>query len=348
MFDTMLIAKRIKQARIDQNMTQLQLADAMGVSYQAVSNWERGNSMPDISKLADLCQTLGITVNELLGMEEPAAAAVTKAMEKEELTVEELKEVAPMLPPEEVKEHVEKSVRRWDEELEKNMEEMNQRISTKMEDFSRRLAQRFGTKQPGEEKQQPKPQAEEKRKKRIDLSAITELAEYLDEKYLKELVLEAIEESLDGIEDLAAYLSEETLLEVVKKARQEDLPQLAEIACHLSEKALECYVERIGAEDLEQISEIACYMGDAALDKLTRRYEQANRFDAIVEIACYLSEETLDGLVTRLIVRKFDPQELGELSELYAYMGDESLQKLAKYMMKCGDLGSLEEIMPYV
>lgn len=348
MFDTMSIAKRIKQARIEKNMTQLQLADAMGVSYQAVSNWERGNSMPDISKLADLCQTLGITVNELLGMEEPAAAAVTKAMEKEELTVEELKEVAPMLPPEEVKEQVEKTVRRWDEKREKKMEEMNRRISVKKEKLSRRFAQRFGTKQPGEEKKRPEPQAEEKRKKRIDLSAIAELAPFLDEEYLKELVLEAIEESLDGIEDLAAYLSEDTLLEVVEKARQEDLPQLAEIACHLSEKALARYVERIGVEDLEQISEIACYMDDAALDKLTRRYEQANRFDAIVEIVCYLSEETLDGLVTRLITRKFDPQELGELSELYAYMGDESLQKLAKYMMECRDLDSLEEIMPYV
>ena len=102
MFDTMQIAKRIKQARIDKNMTQLQLADAMGVSYQAVSNWERGNSMPDISKLTDLCSTLGLTVDELLGVKEKTTAAVTKAMEKEELAVEELEEVAPMLPPEQV------------------------------------------------------------------------------------------------------------------------------------------------------------------------------------------------------------------------------------------------------
>ena len=54
MFDTMKIAAVIKQARIDRNMTQMNLADAMGVSYQAVSNWERGNSMPDIAKLEDL------------------------------------------------------------------------------------------------------------------------------------------------------------------------------------------------------------------------------------------------------------------------------------------------------
>lgn len=108
MFDTMQIAQRIKRARIEKNMTQLQLADVMGVSYQAVSNWERGNSMPDISKLGVLCDALDLTVNELLGVEEKTASAVTKAMDKEALTVEELKEVAPMLPPEQVREHTEK------------------------------------------------------------------------------------------------------------------------------------------------------------------------------------------------------------------------------------------------
>ena len=93
MFDAMKIAKAIRQARIDQNMTQKNLADAMGVSYQAVSNWERGNSMPDIAKLEQLCGVLHITVNELLGMEEAAAAEPVP-------DVQELKEAADELPAE--------------------------------------------------------------------------------------------------------------------------------------------------------------------------------------------------------------------------------------------------------
>ena len=114
MFDTMKIAKVIRQARIDQNMTQMNLADAMGVSYQAVSNWERGNSMPDISKLEQLCVVLHITVNELLGMEEVAAAA--PVLDVQEMTVAELKEAAPALPPAEVKARVkeEKKKRKLD------------------------------------------------------------------------------------------------------------------------------------------------------------------------------------------------------------------------------------------
>lgn len=45
MFQTQKIAGQIRQARIEKNMTQMDLADQLGVSYQAVSNWERGGSL---------------------------------------------------------------------------------------------------------------------------------------------------------------------------------------------------------------------------------------------------------------------------------------------------------------
>lgn len=45
MFDMNRIGKAIRTARIGKNMTQMDLADQMGVSYQAVSNWERGVSL---------------------------------------------------------------------------------------------------------------------------------------------------------------------------------------------------------------------------------------------------------------------------------------------------------------
>lgn len=44
MFDIAKIAKHIRELRISKNMTQMNLADELGVSYQAVSNWERGVS----------------------------------------------------------------------------------------------------------------------------------------------------------------------------------------------------------------------------------------------------------------------------------------------------------------
>ena len=66
MFDTMTIARKIKQARIDKNMTQPNLADALGVSFQAVSNWERGVNPPLPKYQRMLAKLYGCTVDELL------------------------------------------------------------------------------------------------------------------------------------------------------------------------------------------------------------------------------------------------------------------------------------------
>ena len=44
MFNTYQVGKRIAQLRKQRNMTQLELADRLSISYQAVSNWERGVS----------------------------------------------------------------------------------------------------------------------------------------------------------------------------------------------------------------------------------------------------------------------------------------------------------------
>ena len=70
MFDTKNIGKKIVNLRKINNITQMELADLMGVSYQAVSNWERGSSMPDISKLPELAKIFGVTIDELLSGEE--------------------------------------------------------------------------------------------------------------------------------------------------------------------------------------------------------------------------------------------------------------------------------------
>ena len=61
------IAKNITVLRMAKGMTQAELADALGISFQAVSNWERGNSMPDISKLPELAEIFGVTIDDIIG-----------------------------------------------------------------------------------------------------------------------------------------------------------------------------------------------------------------------------------------------------------------------------------------
>lgn len=77
MFDQQRIGANIMKARKAKGLTQMALADGLNVSFQAVSNWERGQTCPDLSNLMELSRLLDISIDELLGNEreqEPAAA----------------------------------------------------------------------------------------------------------------------------------------------------------------------------------------------------------------------------------------------------------------------------------
>ena len=62
--------ERIKKLRKQKDLTQEQLAEYMGISPQAVSRWETGASCPDISALPQLAELFGLTIDELLGVNE--------------------------------------------------------------------------------------------------------------------------------------------------------------------------------------------------------------------------------------------------------------------------------------
>ena len=67
--DQIKIGRFIAACRKRANLTQLQLADRLGITDKAVSKWERGITMPDTSIMLELCDILGISVNELLSGE---------------------------------------------------------------------------------------------------------------------------------------------------------------------------------------------------------------------------------------------------------------------------------------
>ena len=59
----------ISQLRKEKNMTQKDLAEKLGVTDRAISKWENGRGMPEVSLMKPLCDVLGITINELLSAE---------------------------------------------------------------------------------------------------------------------------------------------------------------------------------------------------------------------------------------------------------------------------------------
>lgn len=261
MFDTMKVAKRIREARIGKNMTQMQLADAMRVSYQAVSNWERGNSMPDISKLEDLCSALDISVSELLGMEEKGTAAVEKVLQDEALTVEELTEIVPMLPPETVKEQTQKTndgKRKW------------------------------------------------------DLKALAELAVFMDDDLLEEIIEEAQVDSLKDLVPLAPFLDDDLLDKLVRRAPKGDVDGITALAPFLDEDTLDYVIRQC---DLE-------------LDK-----------KLVENLAPFLDEDTIDHLADVQIAKG----NVKALRSIYPFMDSDTVRKVAKALMESGDLEGVKE-----
>lgn len=79
--DQIKIGKFIAAQRRERNLTQLQLAEKLGITDRAVSKWETGKSLPDSSIMLDLCKTLEITVNDLLSGEVVSVEKQNKEME---------------------------------------------------------------------------------------------------------------------------------------------------------------------------------------------------------------------------------------------------------------------------
>ena len=77
----------IAELRKHHGMTQLELAEKMGVTDKAVSKWERDLSCPDINSIPDLAEILGVSVEDLMQVKKEAEAPVSK--------VAEIMEIAP-------------------------------------------------------------------------------------------------------------------------------------------------------------------------------------------------------------------------------------------------------------
>ena len=67
--DQAKIGRFIAERRKTKNLTQQNVADKLNVTYKAVSKWECGKGLPDVSLYVPLCEILGITLNEFFAGE---------------------------------------------------------------------------------------------------------------------------------------------------------------------------------------------------------------------------------------------------------------------------------------
>ena len=76
------IGDKIKSLRKAQDITQEKLATYLNISYQAVSKWENGTALPDITLIPQIANFFGVSADELLGMKETEETEELKEYEK--------------------------------------------------------------------------------------------------------------------------------------------------------------------------------------------------------------------------------------------------------------------------
>ena len=92
--DQLKIGRFISECRKGAGLTQMQLAERLGITNRAVSKWETGKAMPDLSVMLQLCDALGITVNDLLCGEVITVDNYNKELENNLLDLVKQKEEA--------------------------------------------------------------------------------------------------------------------------------------------------------------------------------------------------------------------------------------------------------------
>lgn len=66
----MEFGKRFKKFRLDNNLTQLQVANRIGIAQTNISNWENDTTRPEYENLIKLAKIYDVTTDELLGVED--------------------------------------------------------------------------------------------------------------------------------------------------------------------------------------------------------------------------------------------------------------------------------------
>ena len=203
MFDTNKVANNIKNARMKMNMTQMNLADEIGVSYQAVSNWERGNSMPDISKLPELCKILNISFEELVGERTAETVVAEKMMQDEnaDVSLEEMAQVGQLVKPDKIEIKVNDTIKKGG------------KIS-----YSALLGLA-----PFMDRETLGKMAEEIAE--VDLSKLCAIAPFVEKKTLDKIAEECVrngKESVGSIVSIAPFLSKEAIQKIVDYLKEQN------------------------------------------------------------------------------------------------------------------------------
>ena len=292
MFETMQIAKRIKELRIKKNMTQMNLADMIGVSYQAVSNWERGNAMPDISKLSELADIFECSIDDLLG-ESRETKVIKKIMDAEaegeipDISIQEMGEIAPLLKPDQTEGILEGLIRDQEHLRLKDVIIIAPFLSEELLDQLVENAVMEG-----------------------DYGDIVKLAPFLSDKTLDKIVRDIVAETKINIGQLAAlapFLTDELLEELAESDNlRADFKGILALAPFLTDESLTKLAKDIMKKEefnMNEMNSLAPFLETEFLDEVVDKLTDTDTDFKAVGLFPFLSEAGCKKIAEKIIKR---------------------------------------------
>ena len=276
------IGIRISALRKERDMTQLELADKMGVSYQAVSSWERGTTMPDISRLPEISQVLGVSIDQLLGngnQTEMVKNVLTQQThvytEDNKPQLKDIAEIAPILKPSQVDDLVEKV-----EPSGISLAELTSFAPFISKEALGQLALR----------------AEDDG----DIGTLCGLAPFLDKDTLDQLArrIETVE-GLGVLAALAPFVRKATLGELAVKACDSgDIDDICSIAPFLDKDTLDQLAHKIEeVKSIGALAGLAPFIRKSTLNELAAKALNKGNINQLHRIAPFLDKEMLGQLI---------------------------------------------------
>jgi len=305
------------------DMTQMELADLMQVSYQAVSNWERGNSMPDISKLVDLARILDVSIEELLDSRQQAQTVKRALDENETLTAKEITEVAPLLKPSKLEKELEKAPV---EGLE--LKDLQQLAPFLSEEKLMELVERVGFNR---------------------VSDLVPVAPFMNSKHLQTIIIQQgeLHENLDDIISIVPFLEENFVADIAKNliADDDDASLLLPLVPFLDTDTLMDLIEEAEPENMNDILPFMPFLKSEEIMRLLAKLSKSLRMDDLSKIAPFLDEDALSQLVDKAID---SGEKAQDIENIVTHLNPKTVKKYAGKLIEKGDIKTLKSILPFL
>lgn len=375
MFVMKKVGRKISELRKAKNMTQLELADKMNVSFQAVSNWERGNSMPDISKLPELAEILGTSIDVILGakselIESAAEGKLDEYVSEKKVSVEELKEAAPLLKPDQMEKVVSSLdgiAERFENMRKKNAEAMSaakeqikaademvktvqKQVEASLEDMK---ASQFYESKNGEtvvvvNGKRVYPETDENSSGNVaadsdgevsdgevqaDDDDISWLLPYLSDEDISEYADKLYEaEGIAAVINIADSIDEDMLGEIAKKEVQRNgMAGIIPLAEYLDEDILgEIAMEEVKRNGIENIIPIAEYIDEDKLGEIAMEEVKRSGIENIIPIAEYIDEDKLGEIAMSEAKKK----GIKAIKPIVEYLDEDTIGEIARQCRK--------------